>query len=75
MDILKTTSLNVKDLSFINNIKSIAVIGPSKKRDYFFLRNHVENFKGNVYAIHPSKEIRGARHEQFRRYKRRQKSP
>ena len=59
MDILKTTNLNVKDISFLNEIKSIAVIGSSKKRDYFFLRNHAENFKGNVYAIHPSNEIPG----------------
>ncbi|MFX1391666.1 MAG: CoA-binding protein, partial [Promethearchaeota archaeon] len=43
-----------KDLSFINNLKSVAVIGPSKKRDYFFLRNHAKYFKGPVYAIHPS---------------------
>jgi acyl-CoA synthetase (NDP forming) len=59
METLNTNDLNVKDISFINNIKSIAVIGSSKKRDYFFLRNHAENFKGNVYAIHPSKEIPG----------------
>jgi acyl-CoA synthetase (NDP forming) len=59
MEILKTTNLNVKDISFLNEIKSIAVIGSSKKRDYFFLRNHAENFKGNVYAIHPSNEIPG----------------
>ncbi|MFX1366341.1 MAG: CoA-binding protein [Promethearchaeota archaeon] len=51
-----STGLNIKDLTFINNIKSIAVIGPSKKRDYFFLRNHYENFKGPVYAVHHSVE-------------------
>ncbi|MFX1551566.1 MAG: CoA-binding protein [Promethearchaeota archaeon] len=45
--------MNVKDISFINNIASIAVIGPSKKREYFFLRNHAEYFKGPVYAVHP----------------------
>jgi acetyltransferase len=45
---------NIKDLSFINNLKSIAVIGPSKKREYFFLKNHVEYFKGPVYAVHPT---------------------
>jgi len=51
-------NLDVKDISFINDIKSVAVIGPSKKRDFYFLRNHAANFKGNVYAIHPSvKEI------------------
>ncbi|MFX1419575.1 MAG: CoA-binding protein [Promethearchaeota archaeon] len=49
-----TKDLNVKDLSFINNIKSIAVIGPSKKREYFFLKNHAEYFKGPVYAVHPT---------------------
>ncbi|MFX0041204.1 MAG: CoA-binding protein, partial [Promethearchaeota archaeon] len=43
-----------KDISFINNIASIAVIGPSKKREYFFLRNHAEYFKGPVYAVHPT---------------------
>lgn len=54
MSKLDSQDLNVKDISFINEIKSIAVIGPSKKRDYFFLRNHAENFKGNVYAVHPT---------------------
>jgi acyl-CoA synthetase (NDP forming) len=55
-----SSQLNVKDISFINNIKSIAVIGPSKKRNYYFLRNHTADFKGNVYAVHPSvKEIHG----------------
>jgi len=49
----KSSNLNVKDLSFINGIKSMAVIGPSKKRNYFFLFNHQENFKGNLYAVHP----------------------
>ena len=49
-----------KGLSFINQIKTMAVIGPSKGRDYFFLRSHQENFKGNLYAIHPTvKEIPG----------------
>ncbi len=43
-----------KDISFINEIKSIAVIGVSKKRNFFFLRNHTEYFQGNVYAIHPT---------------------
>ena len=57
-------SLNIKDLSFINNIKSIAVIGPSKKREYFFLKNHVEYFKGPVYAVHSSvNEIPGFNNE------------
>ncbi|MFX0082672.1 MAG: CoA-binding protein [Candidatus Hodarchaeota archaeon] len=53
-----SSQLNIKDISFINNIKSIAVIGPSKKRNYYFLRNHAADFRGNVYAVHPSaKEI------------------
>ncbi len=53
-------TLNIKDIAFLNNIKSIAVIGPSKKRDYFFLRNHAESFNGNIYAVHPTiKEIPG----------------
>lgn len=48
----------IKDITFINDIKSIAVIGISKKRDFFFLRNHYLSFKGNVYAVHPEiKEI------------------
>jgi len=51
-------TLDIKDISIINNIKSIAVIGPSKKRDYFFLKNHAESFNGNIYAVHPTiKEI------------------
>jgi len=54
MSKLESHDLNVKDISFINNIKSIAVIGPSKKREYFFLKNHAEYFKGPVYAVHPS---------------------
>jgi len=55
---LDSSDLNVKDISFINNIKSMAVIGPSIKRDFFFLRNHQENFEGELYAIHPKiKEI------------------
>ena len=44
---------HIKDISFIKDIKSMAVIGPSEKRNFFFLRNHLENFKGNIYAIHP----------------------
>ncbi|MFW9865143.1 MAG: CoA-binding protein [Candidatus Thorarchaeota archaeon] len=58
MDQQDSPNLNVKDISFINDIKSIAVVGPSKKRNYDFLRNHAADFKGNVYAVHPSvKEI------------------
>jgi len=50
--------LTVKDISFINDIKSMAIIGTSEKRNFFFLRNHQENFKGTLYAIHPTlKEI------------------
>jgi len=50
--------LNVKNLTFINHIKAMAVIGPSKKRDYFFVKTHQANFKGNLYVVHPSvKEI------------------
>ena len=58
MTIQETTELNIKDLSFINDIKSIAVIGPSRRRDFYFLRTHAENFKGKIYAVHPNvKEI------------------
>ncbi|MFX1274589.1 MAG: CoA-binding protein [Promethearchaeota archaeon] len=52
--------LNIKDISFISQIKSMAVIGPSKGRDFIFLRSHQENFKGELYAVHPTlKEIPG----------------
>ncbi|MFO8017300.1 MAG: CoA-binding protein [Promethearchaeia archaeon] len=45
----------IKDISFLNKIKNIAIIGPSKKRDFFFVKNHQENFKGeNLYVVHPS---------------------
>jgi len=54
MSKLGSEDLNVKDLSFINSLNSIAVIGPSKKREYFFLKNHAEYFKGPVYAVHPT---------------------
>jgi len=54
------SNIKVKDLSFINDIKSAAVIGPSKRRDYFFLKSHQENFQGPLYAITPTtKEIPG----------------
>ena len=60
MTTLDTLKLNLKDLSFINDIKSMAVVGTSKKRNFFFLRNHAENFKGNLYAVNPVvKEIPG----------------
>ena len=56
----KNNNLNVKDLMFINDIKSMAVIGTSAKRNFFFLRNHQETFKGPLYAINPTvKEIPG----------------
>ncbi|MFX1445748.1 MAG: CoA-binding protein, partial [Promethearchaeota archaeon] len=56
MTTLDTLNLNIKDLSFINDIKSMAVIGTSKKRNFFFFRNHAENFKGKLYAINPAIE-------------------
>jgi acyl-CoA synthetase (NDP forming) len=56
MENVENNDVVVKDASFINDIKSIAVIGPSKKRDYYFLRNHQYLFKGNVYAVHPNAE-------------------
>ncbi len=53
-----SSNLNVKDLTFINDIESMAVIGPSQKRNFFFLRNHLAMFKGPIYAVNPSlKEI------------------
>ena len=51
-----TKEIRIKDLSFITDIKSIAIIGSSKKRDYFFLKNHAESFKGTLYAVHPTVE-------------------
>jgi len=49
-----------KDISFIDEIESMAVIGPSEKRNFFFLRNHQENVRGDLYAVHPSiKKIPG----------------
>jgi len=43
-----------KDLTFINEINSMAVVGVSKARNFFFLRNHQEHFDGKLYAIHPN---------------------
>ncbi|MHA1473236.1 MAG: hypothetical protein ACTSQW_09085 [Promethearchaeota archaeon] len=54
MENIENSDIDVKDISFLNNIRSIAVIGASKKRDYYFLRNHQYMFKGNLYAVHPS---------------------
>jgi acetate---CoA ligase (ADP-forming) len=45
-----------KDLSFIANIRSIAIIGASKKRNYFFLRTFHDSFNGRIYAIKPGAE-------------------
>ncbi len=60
----ESVDLNIKDLSFINDINSLAVIGPSRKRDYYFLRTHAENYKGKIYAVHPQiKEITGFANE------------
>ena len=54
MSLQDNTNINVKDLSFINKIKSMAVIGTSVKRNFFFLRNHHVTFKGPLYAINPT---------------------
>ncbi|MBY9016135.1 MAG: CoA-binding protein, partial [Candidatus Lokiarchaeota archaeon] len=56
MENVENKDIGVKDTSFINDIRSIAIIGASKKRDYFFLRNHQYAFKGNLYAVHPNAE-------------------
>ncbi len=56
MENIENNDIAVKDISCINDIRSIAVIGASKKRDYFFLRNHQYMFKGNLYAVHPNAE-------------------
>ncbi|MHA1372359.1 MAG: CoA-binding protein, partial [Promethearchaeota archaeon] len=42
-----------KDLSFIDDIKSVVVVGPSRARNYFFLRAFSASFKGTVYAVKP----------------------
>ncbi|HME55779.1 MAG TPA: CoA-binding protein [Candidatus Lokiarchaeia archaeon] len=44
------------DLSFINDIHAIAIVGASKKRNYFFLRTFHDSFKGRIYAIKPGAE-------------------
>ena len=60
MSKLVSRELNSKDISFINSIKSMAVIGTSEKRNFFFLRNHFATFKGPIYAVNPSiNEISG----------------
>lgn len=46
----------IKDLSFIPDIKNMAVIGASKSRNFFVLNSHRENFKGKIYAINPALE-------------------
>ncbi len=56
MENIDNSDIAVKDISCINEIRSIAVIGASKKRDYYFLRNHQYMFKGNLYAVHPNAE-------------------
>ena len=53
MENIEINNIDVKDATFINDIRSIAIIGASKKRDYYFLRNHQYLFKGNLYAVHP----------------------
>ena len=49
-----SSHFKVKDLSFINSIKSMAIIGTSAKRNFFFLKNHQESFKGSLYAVNPT---------------------
>ena len=53
MTMSNSSGLNVKDISFLNDIKSVAVIGTSKKKNYRFLSSYAELFKGKVYAINP----------------------
>ncbi|MGV9200316.1 MAG: CoA-binding protein, partial [Promethearchaeia archaeon] len=53
----RKASDQIKDISFLNEIKNVAIIGPSEERDFFFVKNHQENFKGeNIYVVHPSVE-------------------
>ena len=53
MTISNSSDLNVKDITFLNDIKSVAVIGASKNMQFRFLRGYAELFKGKVYAINP----------------------
>ena len=53
MTINNTSDLNVKDLTFIKDIKSIAIIGTNEKRNFGFLRAHIKHFEGKVYAVNP----------------------
>ncbi|MHA1326844.1 MAG: CoA-binding protein [Promethearchaeota archaeon] len=48
----ENSTISLKDLSFIDQIKTMAVIGPSEKRNFFFLRSHQQSFKGKLYAVH-----------------------
>ncbi|MFX0098396.1 MAG: CoA-binding protein [Candidatus Hodarchaeota archaeon] len=41
-------------MSFIDSIRSLAVIGATKKRGYFFLKTFVDTFKGKLYVIKPN---------------------
>ena len=50
----------IKDISFLPEIRNIAIIGASKNRNFFFVRAHQKNFKGKIFAINPNlKEIPG----------------
>ncbi|MBD3351300.1 MAG: hypothetical protein GF364_07415 [Candidatus Lokiarchaeota archaeon] len=42
-----------KDLDFISEINSIAIIGASRKRNFFFTKTFHDTFKGQIYAINP----------------------
>lgn len=53
MTITNPSDLNVKDITFLNDIKSVAVIGASKSMHFGFLRGYAELFKGKIYAINP----------------------
>ncbi|MHA1731305.1 MAG: CoA-binding protein [Promethearchaeota archaeon] len=43
----------MRDLSWLPHIKRVALIGASKKRNYFFLRAHATQFKGEVVVVKP----------------------
>lgn len=50
----------MKSLDFVANIRSVAIVGATKKNNYFFVRIFAESFRGKVYAIHPElKNIEG----------------
>lgn len=44
----------IKDISFLSEIQNMAVIGASKKRDFFFVRAFQENLTSKLFVINPT---------------------